>query len=106
MNEAKHRKHRHNGAEDRQGRARAPGASQQPVQRGPLRPPVRSVAVWGRIAAVTVLEFLVRIGVWRRVQERGQAQAFTRQATTLEVHVVIAQRDREPKSYIMTSNST
>src|SRR5438094_889491 len=72
MNQAKHRKHRHNGAEDRQGRARPPGASQQPVQRGPLRPPVRSVAVWGPITAVTVLAFLVTIGVWRRVQEPGQ----------------------------------
>ena len=101
MNEAKHRKHRHNGAEDRQGRARPPGASQQPVQRGPLRPPVRSVAVWGPIAAVTVLAFLVTIGVWRRVQERGQEKAFTRQATQLEVNVVNAQRDRKPKELIL-----
>src|SRR5437870_6025877 len=101
MNEAKHRKHRHNGAEDRQGSARAPGASQQPVQRGPLRPPVRSVAVWGPIAAVTVLAFLVTIGVWRRVQERGQEKAFTRQATQLEVNVVNAQRDRKPKELIL-----
>ena len=101
MNQAKHRKHRHNGAEDRQGRARPPGASQQPVQRGPLRPPVRSVAVWGPIAAVTVLAFLVTIGVWRRVQERGQEKAFTRQATQLEVNVVNAQRDRKPKELIL-----
>src|SRR5437667_2151353 len=101
MNQAKHRKHRHNGAEDRQGRARPPGASQQPVQRGPLHPPVRSVAVWGPIAAVTVLAFLVTIGVWRRVQERGQEKAFTRQATQLEVNVVNAQRDRKPKELIL-----
>src|SRR6184192_2075753 len=101
MNQAKHRKLRHNGAEDRQGRARPPGASQQPVQRGPLRPPVRSVAVWGPIAAVTVLAFLVTIGVWRRVQERGQEKAFTRQATQLEVNVVNAQRDRKPKELIL-----
>src|SRR5256885_6221370 len=109
MNQAKHRKHRHNGAEDRQGRARLrkdsraepPGASQQPVQRGPLHPPVRSVAVWGPIAAVTVLAFLVTIGVWRRVQERGQEKAFTRQATQLEVNVVNAQRDRKPKELIL-----
>src|SRR5437773_4511293 len=101
MNQAKHRKHRHNGAEDRQGRARPPGASQQPVQRGPLRPPVRSVAVWGPIAAVTVLAFLVTIGVWRRVHERGQEKAFTRQATQLKVNVVTAQRDRKPKELIL-----
>ena len=101
MNQAKHRKHRHNGAEDRQGRARPPGASQQPVQRGPLRPPVRSVAVWGPIAAVTVLAFLVTIVVWRRVQERGQEKACTKQATQLEVNVVTAQRDRKPKELIL-----
>src|SRR5947207_14170939 len=109
MNQAKQRKHRHNGAEDRQGRARLrkdsraepPGASQQPVQRGPLHPPVRSVAVWGPIAAVTVLAFLVTIGVWRRVQERGQEKAFTRQATQLEVNVVNAQRDRKLQELIL-----
>src|SRR5436190_22707416 len=101
MNQAKHRKHRHNGAEDRQGRARPPGASQQPVQRGPLRPPVRSVAVWGPIAAVTVLAFLVTIGVWRRVQWRGLEKAFTRQASQLEVIVVKAQWHRKLKVLIM-----
>src|SRR5438132_267746 len=101
MNQAKHRKHRHNGAEDRQGRARPPGASQQPEPRGPLHPPVRSVAVWGPIAAVTVLAFLVTIGVWRRVQERGQEKAFTKQATQVEVNVANAQRDRKPKELIL-----
>src|SRR5881394_3218136 len=109
MNQAKQRKHRHNGAEDRQGRARLrkdsraepPGAPQQPEPRGPLHPPVRSVAVWGPIAAVTVLAFLVTIGVWRRVQERGQEKAFTRHATQLEVNVVNAQRDRKPKELIL-----
>src|SRR5437870_4851680 len=101
MNQAQHRKHRHNGAEDRQGRARPPGAPQQPEPRGPLHPPVRSVAVWGPIAAVTVLAFLVTIGVWRRVHERGQEKAFTKQATQLEVNVVSAQRDRKPKELIL-----
>src|SRR6266700_2005396 len=101
MNQAKQRKHRHNGAEDRQGRARPPGASQQPVQRGPLHPPVRSVAVWGPIAAVTLLAFLVTIGVWRRVQERGQEKAFTKQATKITVNVVSAQRDRKAKELIL-----
>src|SRR6266496_3866521 len=62
---------------------------------------MRSVAVWGPIAAVTGLAFLVTIGVWRRVQERGQEKAFTRQATQLEVNVVNAQRDRKPKELIL-----
>ena len=101
MNQTKHLRHRHNGAEDRQDKARPPGAPQQPEPRGPLHPPVRSVAVWGPIAAVTVLAFLVTIGVWRRVQERGQEKAFTKQATQLEVNVVTAQRDRKPKELIL-----
>src|SRR5213592_1477088 len=101
MNQAKHRKPRHNGAEDRQDKARPPGAPQQPEPRGPLHPPVRSVAVWGPIAAVTVLAFLVTIGVWRRVHERGQEKAFTKQATQLEVNVVTAQRDRKPQELIL-----
>src|SRR5881392_4111855 len=116
MNQAKHRKHRHNGAEDRQGRAQPPGApdAEDRSDRGeqdrhartppggvPTHPPVRSVAVWGPIAAVTLVAFLVTIGVWRRVHERGQEKAFTRQATQLEVNVVTAQRDRKPKELIL-----
>ena len=62
---------------------------------------MRSVAVWGPIAAVTVLAFLVTIGVWQRVHERGQEKAFTRQATQLEVNVASAQRDRKPKELIL-----
>src|SRR6266516_6579351 len=101
MNRAKHRKHRHNGAEDRQGRARRGGGARTPRSSVPTRPPMRSVAVWGPIAAVTVLAFLVTIGVWRRVQERGQEKAFTKQATQLELNVVSAQRDRKPKELIL-----
>jgi len=62
---------------------------------------VRSVAVWGPIAAVTLLALLVTIGVWRRVHERGQEKAFTKQATQIEVNVVSAQRDRKPKELIL-----
>src|SRR5438477_11609519 len=94
MNQTKHRQHRHDGAEDGHTEDRDVRMPQRGV---PTRPPVRSIAVWGPIAAVTVLAFLVTIGVWRRVQERGQEKAFTRQATQLEVNVVNAQRDRKPK---------
>src|SRR5438094_10601825 len=112
MNQTKHRKHRHDG----EGRELPPGAPRTENQsrkqehdrqlrtprRGvPTRPPVRSVAVWGPIAAVTVLAFLVTIGVWRRVHERGQEKAFTKQAAQLEVNVVNAQRDRKPKELFL-----
>ena len=98
MNQTKHRQHRHDGAEDGHTEDRDVRMPQRGV---PTRPPVRSVAVWGPIAAVTVLAFLVTIGVWRRVQERGQEKAFTKQAAQLEVNVVTAQRDRKPKELIL-----
>src|SRR5207248_356369 len=98
MNQTKHRQHRHDGAEDGHTEDRDVRTPQRGV---PTRPPVRSVAVWGPIAAVTVLAFLVTIGVWRRVQERGQEKAFTKQAAQLEVNVVTAQRDRKPKELIL-----
>jgi len=113
MNDAKDREHRHDGADDRQtedregwarlrkdSRAEPPGA-RTPQSSAPTRPPVRSVAVWGPIAAVTLLVFLVTIGVWRRIHERGQEKAFTKQATQIEVNVVSAQRDRKPKELIL-----
>ncbi len=113
MNDANDREHRHNGEEDRQtedregwarlrkdSRAKPPGA-RTPRSSVPTRPPVRSVAVWGPIAAVTLLALLVTIGVWRRVHERGQEKAFTKQATQIEVNVVSAQRDRKPKELIL-----
>src|SRR5438876_1282277 len=113
MNDANDREHRHNGDEDRQtedregwarlrkdSRAKPPGA-RTPRSSVPTRPPVRSVAVWGPIAAVTLLALLVTIGVWRRVHERGQKKAFTKQATQIEVNVVSAQRDRKPKELLL-----
>src|SRR5213080_203393 len=98
MNQTKHRKRRHDGAEDGHTEDRDVRTPQPGV---PTRPPVRSVAVWGPIAAVTVLAFLVTIGVWRQVHERGQEKAFTKQAAQLEVNVVSAQRDRKPKELIL-----
>src|SRR6266487_717260 len=122
MNRTKHRQHRHDGEgrarplatpEHGEGGSGAPNAEDQsrkqeqnrhartPHRGVPTRPPVRSVAVWGPIAAVTVLAFLVTIGVWRQVHERGQEKAFTKQATQLEVNVVTAQRDRKPQELIL-----
>ncbi len=103
MNQTEHHEHRHDGAEDRQpGNDRGESQGRQSAPRGlPTRPPVRSVAVWGPLAAVTFLAFLVTIGVWRRIHERGQEKAFTKQATQVEVNVVNAQRDRKPKELIL-----
>src|SRR5213592_3921433 len=98
MNQTKHRKRRHDGAEDGHTEDRDVRTPQRGV---PTRPPVRSVAVWGPIAAVAVLAFLVTIGVWRQVHERGQEDAFTKQATKITVNVVSAQRDRKAKELIL-----
>lgn len=100
MNHTENREHRHDGAEDREAENRHPEDRHRP-QRPPLHPPVRSVAVWGPIAAVTVLALIVIIGVWRQVAERHQEVAFTRQTTQLEVNVVNAQRDRKPRELVL-----
>src|SRR5438132_12123045 len=98
MNQTKHRKHRHNGAEDRQSRARPKeppdaedryatgeqnGHARTPQRGVPTHPPVRSGAGRGPIAAVTVLAFLVTIGVRLRVPERRQEKASNKTATQL-----------------------
>src|SRR5437762_2208802 len=110
MKKQKHNGHEQDGHSHDIGRTPSPEAPpiedrhdvpRAPLRGAPTRPPVRSIAVWGPIAAVTVLAFVVTIGVWRRVQERGQEKAFTKQATQIEVNVVSAQRDRKPKELIL-----
>jgi hypothetical protein len=87
MNRTEHREHRYDGTEDRRGRLvmserseggpGAPPNEDRTARRAvPTHPPVRSVTVWGPIAAFTLLAFLITIGVWRRTQERGQEKAF------------------------------
>jgi RND family efflux transporter MFP subunit len=62
---------------------------------------MRSVAVWGPIAAVTVLAILVVIGVWHRIDQRHDQQNFAQRTTQLEVNVATAQRDSKPKELIL-----
>jgi RND family efflux transporter MFP subunit len=89
-------KHKGNGAHDDGG---APDRRVEP--RTPLRPPMRSVAVWGPIAAVTVLAILVIIGVWNRIGQRHDQENFAQRTTQLEVNVATAQRDSKPKDLIL-----
>lgn len=67
----------------------------------PLHPPMRSVAVWGPIAAVTGLAILVIIGVWHRISQRHDQENFAQRTTQLEVNVATAQRDSKPKELIL-----
>ncbi len=62
---------------------------------------MRSVAVWGPIAAVTVLAILVMIGVWHRISQRHDQENFAQRTTQLEVNVATAQRDSKPKELIL-----
>ena len=76
-------------------------AQRRPELRTPFHPPKRSVAVWGPIAAVTVLAILVIIGAWHRISQRHDQQSFVQRTTQLTVNVATAQRDSKPKELIL-----
>ncbi len=67
----------------------------------PLHPPMRSVAVWGPIAAVTVLAILVILGTWRHVSQRNEQKDFVQRTTQIAVNVATANRDSKPKELIL-----
>lgn len=90
--------HGETGAQDRQS-SRA--VDRHATPHTPLRPPMRSVAVWGPIAAVTVLAILVIIGAWHRISQRHDQENFAQRTTQLEVNVATAQRDSTPKELIL-----
>jgi RND family efflux transporter MFP subunit len=69
--------------------------------RTPLHPPMRSVAVWGPIAAVTVLAILVILGAWHRVTQRHDQRDFVQRTTQIEVNVATARRDSKPKELVL-----
>ena len=99
-------KHKGNGAHDDGGALAAasrPGGGQdrRAEPRTALRPPMRSVAVWGPIAAVTVLAILVIIGAWHRISQRHDQENFAQRTTQLEVNVATAQRDSKPKELVL-----
>jgi len=99
-------KHKANGAHDDDGALAAAsrsggGQDRRAEPRTPLRPPMRSVAVWGPIAAVTVLAILVIIGAWHRISQRHDQENFAQRTTQLEVNVATAQRDSKPKELIL-----
>jgi RND family efflux transporter MFP subunit len=100
--------HEHNGhgehaVEDRIGRARP-----ELARRGegaprdvPIHPPVRSVAVWGPIAAAGVLALFVVIGVGRHMRAHNEQERFAQQINRLTVDVVNAERDEKPKDLVL-----
>ena len=95
-------RHKDNGAHDDAGANRSGvGQDRRTEPRTPLRPPMRSTAVWGPIAAVTVLAILVIIGAWHRISQRHDQENFAQRTTQLEVNVATAQRDSKPKELIL-----
>jgi len=89
-------KHQGNGAHDE-----SSGQDRRVKPRTPLHPPMRSVAVWGPIAAVTVLAILVILGAWHRVTQRHDQRDFVQRTTQLEVNVATARRDSKPKELVL-----
>src|SRR5205823_868697 len=99
-------KHQGNGAHDEGGALAAAspssgGQDRQVEPRTPLHPPMRSVAVWGPIAAVTFLAILVILGAWHRISQRHDQKDFVQRTTQLEVNVATAQRDGRPKELVL-----
>jgi multidrug efflux pump subunit AcrA (membrane-fusion protein) len=91
-------KHQGNGAhnEDAQDRKVKP--------RAPLHPPMRNIAVWGPIAAVTFVAFLVILGAWDRISQRHEQKDFVQRTTQIAVTVAAAHRDSKPKELILPGN--
>lgn len=99
-------KHKGNGAHDESSglAAASPsggGQDRRVKPRTPLHPPMRSVAVWGPIAAVTVLAILVILGAWHRVTQRHDQRDFVERTTQIEVNVATARRDSKPKELVL-----
>ena len=95
-------RHKDNGAHDDAGANRSGvGQDRRTESRTPLRPPMRSTAVWGPIAAVTVLAILVIIGAWHRISQRHDQENFAQRTTQLEVNVATAHRDSKPKELVL-----
>lgn len=65
------------------------------------RPPLPSIALWGLIAGITFLALLMIIGAWQRVSQRRAQKEFTARTTQVEVSVVPALRDGNPKDLIL-----
>jgi RND family efflux transporter MFP subunit len=100
-------KHQGNGAHDEDGTALAAaspsggGQDRHMKPRPPLHPPVRSIAVWGPIAAVTFIAILVIFGAWRRISQRHDQKDFVQRTTQIQVNVAAAQRDAKPKELVL-----
>ena len=88
-------KHQGNGAHDEDAQDR------KVKPRTPLHPPIRNIAVWGPIAAVTFVAILVILGAWHRVSQRREEKDFVQRTTQLQVNVATAQRDAKPKELVL-----
>src|SRR5213595_1923984 len=88
-------KHQGNGAHDEDAQDR------KVKPRTPLHPPMRNIAVWGPIAAVTFVAILVILGAWQRVSQRREEKDFVQRTTQLQVNVATAQRDAKPKELVL-----
>src|SRR5260370_26914094 len=86
-------KHQGNGAHDEDGAAH----DRHMKPRTPLHPPVRSIAVWVPIAAVTLLAILIIFGAWHRVTQRHDQRDFVQRTRRIEVKGASGRRESKPK---------
>ncbi len=106
MNRTKVDKHQGNGAHGEDGAAQLrqssrAGGRRKKKPRTPLHPPVRRIAVWGPLAAVTLLALLIILGAWRRISQRHDQRDFVQKTTQIQVNVATAQRDSKPKELVL-----
>lgn len=81
-------------------RARPPAHPPHPH----LHAPVRPIAVWGPLIAVTVLALLVIYGLWQRAQVRRENAAVAQENTQYSVNVMTVGRDPKPRELTLPGN--
>ena len=69
-----------------------------------LHPPVRRIAVWGPLLAVTVLALLVIYGLWQRAQIRRENEQVAKENTAMSVTVATVGRDAKPRELTLPGN--
>ena len=66
-----------------------------------LKPPERSIAIWGPLLGVTLLAILVVLFAWRHIQVNRELKESTKSATQVTVEVTQVKTDRKPHDLIL-----
>ncbi|MGB8352441.1 MAG: efflux RND transporter periplasmic adaptor subunit [Chthoniobacteraceae bacterium] len=66
-----------------------------------LKPPERSIAIWGPLIAVTVVAILVVVIAWHRIQVHKEQEASSKSAEQVTVEVIQVKRDGKSHDLIL-----